>query len=115
MYHPLEEKYHSLYPPKAGDAAEDDGMISSERKKGEEASRPAVWAVVEQCMRAGTLIALRDGKLGRKLPEAESKASGPITRHRGENQKLEVEEASSRRDYVVKDEEKESDGGFFEI
>lgn len=113
MYHPLEEKYHSLYPPKAGDAAEDDGMLSTERKKGEKASRPAVWAVVEQCMRAGTLIALRDGKLGRRLPEA--KASGPITRNRGEKQKLEGEEAGSRRDYVVKDEEKESDGGFFEI
>lgn len=115
MYHPLDEKYHSLYTPKAEDAAQDDGMITTERIKRGKASRPAVWAVVEQCMRAGTLIALRDGKLGRKLPEAEAKASGSITRRRGENQKLEGEDASSSRDYEMKDEEKESDGGFFEI
>lgn len=115
MYHPLDEKYHSLYPPKAGDGAEDDGMISTERIKGGKASRPAIRAVVEQCMRAGTLIALRDGKLGRKLPEAEAKASGSITRRRGENQNLEGEAASSSRDCVMKDEEKESDGGFFEL
>lgn len=112
MYHPLDEKYHSLYPPKAGDAAQDDGMIKTERIKGGIASRPAAWAVVEQCMRAGTLIALRDGKLGRKLPEADAKASSSSTRRRGEDQKP---EASSSRDYVMKDEEKESDGGFFEI
>lgn len=115
MYHPLDEKYHSLYPPKAGDAAQDDGMITTERIKGGKASRPAVWAVVEQCMRAGTLIALRDGKLGRKLHEADAKASSSITRGRGEDQKPEGEDASSSRDYVMKDEEKESDGGFFEI
>lgn len=115
MYHPLDEKYHSLYPPKAEDAAQDDGMITTERIKRGKAFRPPVWAVVEQCMRAGTLIALRDGKLGRKLPEAEAKASGSITRRRGENQKLEGEDASFSRDYEMKDEEKESDGGFFEI
>lgn len=117
MYHPLDEKYHSLYPPKAEDAAQDDDMITTERIKGGKASRPAVWAVVEQCMRAGTLIALRDGTLGRKLPEAEAetKASGSITRRRGENQKTEGKDASSSRDYVMKDEEKEGDGGFFEI
>lgn len=114
MYHPLDEKYQSLYPPKARDAAKDDGMISTERTKGGKASRPALWAVVEQCMREGNLIALRDGKLGRKLPEAEAQASGSITRRRGENQKLEREDASSSRDPVLKDEEKESDGGFFE-
>lgn len=115
MYHPLDEKYHSLYPPKAGDAAQDDGMITTERLKGGEASRPAVWAVVEQCMRAGTLIALRDGKLGRKLPEAEAMASSSISHRRGEVQKPEGEDASSSRDYVPQDEGKESDGGFFEI
>lgn len=115
MYHPLDEKYHSLYPPKAGDTVEDDGMITKERIKEGKAFRPAVWAVVEQCMRSGTLIALRDGKLGRKLPEAEAKASGPIMRRRGENQKLEGEDASSSRDYAMKDEEMDSDGGFFEI
>lgn len=116
MYHPLDEKYHSLYPPKAGDAAQDDGIITTERVNGGEASRPAVWAVVEQCMRAGTLIALRDGKLGRELPEAEAKASSLTTRRGGEVKKPEGEDdASSSRDYVTKDEEKESDGGFFEI
>lgn len=117
MYHPLDEKYHSLYPPKAWDAAQDDGIITAERVKGGEASRPAVWAVVEQCMRAGTLTALRDGKLGRVLPEAEAeaKASSLTTRRSGEVKKPKGEDASSSRDYVTKDEEKESDGGFFEI
>lgn len=114
MYHPLDEKYHSLYPPKAGEAAQDEGMLTAERLKGGEASKPAVWAVVEKCMRAGTLIALRDGKLGRKLPEAEAKASSSITRRRAEVQKAQGEDASSSRDYVMNDEEKESDGGFFE-
>lgn len=115
MYHPLDEKYHSLYPPKLGDAAEDDSRISSERLKGGKASRPAIWAVVEQCMRAGTLIALRDGKLGRKLPEAEARVSELITRSRDENRTVEGEEASSNKDHGLKDEENASDGGFFEI
>lgn len=114
MYHPLDEKYHSLYPPKAGDAAQDDGMITTEWLKGGEASKPEIWAVVEQCMRAGTLTALRDGKMGRKLPEAEAKASSPIIRRRAEVQKSQGEDESSSRDYLMNDEEKESDGGFFE-
>lgn len=115
MYHPLDEKYHSLYPPKVGDAAEDDGRVSTERLKGGEASRPAIWAVVEQCMRAGTLVALRDGRLGRKLPEAEAKASGSITRRRGENRTLEGEDTSLNTGQALKDEENETGGGFFEI
>lgn len=115
MYHPLDEKYHSLYPPKVGDAAEDDGRVSTERLKGGEASRPAIWAVVEQCMRAGTLVALRDGRLGRKLPEAEATASGSITRRRGENRTLEGEDTSLNTGQALKDEENETGGGFFEI
>lgn len=115
MYHPLDEKYHSLYPPKVGDAAEDDGRISTEKLKGGKASRPAIWAVVEQCMSAGTLVALRDGKLGRKLPEAEAKASGSTTRRRGENRTFDGEEASLNTGHALKDDENESDGGFFEM
>lgn len=115
MYHPLDEKYHSLYPPKVGDAAEVDGRISTERLKVGKASRPAMWAVVEQCMRAGTLISLRDGNLGRKLPDAEASASGSITRGRGEYRTLQGKGASSNTGQVLKDEKNDSDGGFFEI
>lgn len=114
MYHPLDEKYRSLYPPKVGDAAEDDGRMSTERIKGGKASRPVIWTVVEQCMSAGTLIALRDGKLGRKLPEYEVKAPGPNTRRPGENITFEGEETSLDTGQLRKDEENESDGGFFE-
>lgn len=115
LYHPLDEKYHSLYPPKVGDAAEDDGRISTERLKVRKASRPAIWAVVEQCMRAGTLISLRDGKLGRKLPEAEANTSGSITRGRDECRTLQGKGAGSNTGQALKDEENDSDGGFFEI
>lgn len=114
IYHPLDEKYHSLYPPKVGDAAEVDGRISTERLKVGKASRPAMWAVVEQCMRAGTLISLRDGNLGRKLPDAEASASGSITRGRGEYRTLQGKGASSNTGQALKDEKNDSDGGFFE-
>ena len=115
MYHPLDEKYHSLYPPKVGDAAKVDGRISTERLKVGKVSRPAMWAVVEECMKAGTLILLRDGELGRKLPEPEANAKVSITRGRGEYRTLQGKGASSNTGQALKDEENDSDGGFFEI
>lgn len=115
IYHPLDEKYHSLYPPMIGNATKVDGRISTEILKVGKASRPAMWAVVEECMKAGTLISLRDGELGRKLPEAEANASVSITRGRGGHRTLQGKGASSNTGQALMDEENDSDGGFFEV
>ena len=67
LFHPLDEKYQSLYPPKGKNGAiEGDGTDNKGARKAG-VTRPSIWTVVEKCMTDGTLEALRDGRLRRSL------------------------------------------------
>lgn len=117
MYHPLDEKYHSLYPPEKRRASKEEEEPDQKTPQEEGSSRPTIWHVVEQCMEQGTLMALRDGKLGRTPPDAKASKAVPKPGHhttatdKGASQK---EKDKSKTEILPKDEDDESDGGFFE-
>ena len=117
MYHPLDQKYHSLYPRETRHANKEEENRDEKKSQAERASRPAIWNVVKQCMEEGTLLALRDGTLGRRLPDATASKVMPklgqqvSATGRGA---LRKEKAKSETEISPKDEKDESDGGFFE-
>lgn len=111
MYHPLDEKYQSLYPPGKRHADKEEEELDQKNPQEERASRPTVWHVVERCMKEGTLVALRDGKLGR-TPKAEPKLGHHDTAT--DNRALGKKRAESKPEILPKDNNDESDGGFFE-
>ncbi|KAL8948358.1 MAG: hypothetical protein Q9222_005454 [Ikaeria aurantiellina] len=110
MYHPLDEKYISLYPNQETERADGEtGSVAT-------TSKPAMWATVEKSMANGSLQALRDGKL-RTSSTASQKPiiAKPDSRHARQN----LPKSSKSRDAqaespVVDEEEDASDGGFFE-
>lgn len=113
MYHPLDVKYHSLYPPppkkepggKEGDA--DRGQ--KEHLRWDRALKPKLWDVVAQCRETGQLEALRDGKLTKGTTKTgEEEPTGSESAH----VKVKRKKASHQREEVKLGEE--SDGGFFE-
>ncbi|KAJ5676255.1 rRNA-processing protein efg1 [Penicillium macrosclerotiorum] len=68
IYYPLTEKYISLYPKSKDEASNEADAISgsesdSKEQKKTTDSKPAIWSVVEKCMKEGTLDLLREGKL----------------------------------------------------
>lgn len=112
LYHPLDQKYQSLYPPRPKDeaggkeGAEDRGGIGPSKRI--RASKPKLWDVVAQCRESGQLEALRDGRL-----------------RNGTTAKVDEEQGGSRSSYakekkikavreVEGDEEGGSAEGFFE-
>ncbi|MCJ1465420.1 18S rRNA maturation protein [Pseudocyphellaria aurata] len=117
MYHPLDEKYTSLYPPETRRSKEEDEDLDQKKAQEESASRPTLWNVVEKCMEDGTLSALRDGKLGRAPPDATASIAAPrmgqnvTAPGKGESRK---EKGKSTTDVLPEAKDDDSDGGFFE-
>ena len=117
IYHPLTEKYQSLFPRQT-DASAAEGQPARKLV----AEKPAMWKLVERCAADGTLEALRDRKLaGISTPEAAAKREPP--------RKKEKAVSRSERDgrsggggagsllskgAVSQEPDEESDGGFFE-
>lgn len=107
IYHPLTEKYQSLFP-RQGSAG---GKETPARKLVTE--KPAMWKVVERCTADGTLEALRDGKLatsiqaGKKknVPEIPRAKRGSESGHAG---------SKSVKSAARREQDEDSDGGFFE-
>lgn len=117
LYHPLDEKYHSLYPPEKRHPNKEEEELDQKNPQEERASRPTIWNVVEQCMEEGTLMALRDGKLGRAPPDATAgKAVTRAGHHDTATDKGPLREGKgkSKTETLPKDDDDESDGGFFE-
>ena len=117
LYHPLDEKYQSLYPRNNDDGAkiEDTFGNRSARKAG--TTRPAIWKVVEDCMTGGTLEALRDGKLRSLLDErlqqnmsSKARLMEPSKKTGNQNGKV----VSPVRKISPAEQDGDSDGGFFE-
>ena len=111
IYHPLTEKYRSIFPRQEN--ADSGGGGTAARKLVRE--KPAMWHVVERCAAEGTLEALREGKLaagipiGRTTPAPLEKAGAKCE---GRNGGLVESKAAKRAKSLERD--GDSDGGFFE-
>ena len=105
IYHPLTEKYQSLFPRQADTGGEE----TPARKLVTE--KPAMWKVVQQCTVDGTLEALREGKLATGIPAGKraSAPEKPTSKHNNKNIS-----AKSSKSAVPQEQHEESDGGFFE-
>ncbi|KAL8667307.1 MAG: hypothetical protein Q9202_000880 [Teloschistes flavicans] len=108
VYHPLTEKYIGIFPRQNTHGKQDERTVAPEK--------PAMWTVVENCMKDGTLQALRDGNLrtntnltSRAQPPA--KSAGP---RRFQKQRNDGHPAEDSGRTTAKEREDESDGGFFE-
>lgn len=82
-------------------------------------SRPAMWNIVEICMRNGTLDALRNGKLTTKLAVGGNKPASAKAHARGPGGGVMINfgtapESTTARPPQEQDSSGESDGGFFE-
>lgn len=107
IYHPLTEKYQSLFP-RQEDAG---GGETAARKLVTE--KPAMWKVVEQCTADGTLEALRDGKLATGIPVGHWKPAleKPSSKSQSKNDRG---RSRSSKSAALQEHDEESDGGFFE-
>ena len=106
IYHPLTEKYRSLFPRQE----DTPGGEAAARKL--VTVKPAIWNMVEQCTADGTLEALRDGKLvtGISAKEKKPPPEKPRSTRKVENGLAESKLAKD----IAPQEDEESDGGFFE-
>ena len=107
IYHPLNEKYQSLFPRQGNTGGEE----TPARKLVTE--KPAMWKVVEQCTADGNLEALREGKLATGIP-ASKRASAPEKSTSKHNNKTARAGSKSSQGAVPQEQHEESDGGFFE-
>ncbi|KAE8146118.1 hypothetical protein BDV25DRAFT_55747 [Aspergillus avenaceus] len=146
IYYPLTEKYIALYADgKKKDQTkptndDEDGDAGYKLVHATAAERPAMWPVVEQCMKDGTLGLLRDGKLnarsGKEDARAEPKKASNETKKNKETATKASANPSKRDDKKAKsskpaprdnhrssrappppsnDDGDDSDGGFFEM
>ena len=113
QYSPLTEKYESIYRNKTSSDVQPDDTRRS---------RPAMWTIVEDCMEAGTLEALREGKLAKPMSirrekptqNKESRKSGRGLESSGvllDSTKKHSRQSEQPRE---SDDDDQSDGGFFE-
>ncbi|GAB1211427.1 18S rRNA maturation protein [Aspergillus terreus] len=141
IYYPLTEKYIALYAAvkknKDGttDGAADDSDVDAAYKlvHATREEKPAMWHVVEKCMKDGTLELLREGKLD--TPDVDSTGKGSqkskIDKH-AQSKTDQTKSKSKKSEYkdtkhatkgkgrsvtsAASDENgDESDGGFFEM
>ena len=107
IYHPLTEKYQSLYPRQEGAGAEGTAVRTLVKDK------PAMWKVVERSTVDGTLEALRDGKLETGIPAGKRKPAPEKSRSKctGKNDRA---ESKSSKGAASQGQDEGSDGGFFE-
>jgi len=109
MYHPLAEKYISLFPRDETAEARDYTSVDVGKPR-----KLPMWKIVEDCMETGKLPELRDGKLKSNYSRNESriKSTGSDTNPQSDKAK------NFSQDRIVKKDEDErsgeSDGGFFE-
>ena len=108
IYHPLTEKYRSIFP-RQGDT---DGEKTPARKLVTE--KPAMWEVVEQCTADGTLEALRDGKLASGIPAGKGIPAPEKTRSKRKGKNSRAGSNPSKSVVMSQEQHEESDGGFFE-
>ncbi|KAL8843946.1 MAG: hypothetical protein Q9176_001641 [Flavoplaca citrina] len=113
LYHPLSQKYASLFPRKTVQGPLDGTDTATAQAR---QNKPTMWAIVESCMERGTLQALRDGNL--PTGDVSSQELQPITAMTLQRQdsKKQKQARQSKHDAnpTITEQEDESDGGFFE-
>ncbi|KAL8928136.1 MAG: hypothetical protein Q9172_001046 [Xanthocarpia lactea] len=116
LYHPLTEKYKSLFPRKETQGPRDGtDTTGTETVQGRQ-HKPAMWAIVESCMGIGTLQALRDGKLrtGTASVKASQLNTAKSINHQAREKQQKARRGKCEAIPTVTEQEDESDGGFFE-
>ena len=115
LYHPLTEKYVSLFPRKETQGQRDGtDTTGAETVQGRQ-HKPAMWAVVESCMGVGSLQALRDGKLrtGTASVKVSQVTTAKSINHEARKKQQKARRGRSEAISTVTEQEDESDGGFF--
>ena len=119
QYFPLDMPYVSLFPRKKDDEEDEDG--SEEQAAPERKGDEVMWQKVKQCMAHGTLDALRNGKLRKVesededvLPKTSAKREGKRSRKQDVPNRTEVWKGAKSSNDLTRDDDDESDGGFFE-
>lgn len=141
IYYPLTEKYIALYAAvkknKDGttDGAADDSDVDAGYKlvHATREEKPAMWHVVEKCMKDGTLELLREGKLdtpdvdstgkGSQKPKKDKHAQSKTDQTKSKSKKSEYKDTKhatkgkgrSVTSAASDENGDESDGGFFEM
>lgn len=108
IYHPLTEKYQSLF------SRQEDAEGGETAKRKLVAKKPIMWQVVEQCTAQGTLEALRDGKVATSISIGERKPSAPEKPRSKQDNKNGPAGLKSSKTTARQAQDDESDGGFFE-
>lgn len=123
IYHPLTEKYRSLYP-RSDEKGSEEG--ESDRKKADQevgevsGKKPPIWNIVESSMAEGTLEDLRDGKIGRRAeviqtkPTAKQEPRAVKKGKEGDGNDRDRARAKYTEEIVADEDDALSDGGFFE-
>lgn len=121
---PLDQKYEGIYPRGANDLSGNPIREAEEQGNGGDtekilASRPAMWTIVENCMRNGTLESLRNGKMTTTLSMRSKKPAATKAHARGPGGGVMVNfgsapEPTKARPSREQQSGDESDGGFFE-
>ncbi|KAL8757061.1 MAG: hypothetical protein Q9199_002502 [Rusavskia elegans] len=116
LYHPLTQKYISLFPRNETQGAVDGTATSGTEMKQARQDKPAMWAVVESCMENGTLQALRDGNLrtGTAPVKALQSTTAKTLHHQASKKQQKAQQSKPDAIPTVTEQEDGSDGGFFE-
>ena len=107
IYHPLTEKYQSIFPRQENSA----GGVTAARQLVRD--KPAMWKVVERCTAEGTLEALREGRVAVGISVGKGTPAPEKNRSKREAKKGHVGSKSSKS-VAPQEQDEESDGGFFE-
>jgi hypothetical protein len=117
LYHPLDEKYKSLYPRNGAVVGMTEDGTDHQRVRTAGTTKPAVWKVVESSMTNGTLEALRDGRLRKSLLDDRLQQHSQAKGRRFESGKTAKDQnvkGLSTKKTVLSKQDADSDGGFFE-
>lgn len=115
MYYPLTEKYIGLFPRQGTQNAPILEGASMKTSALPQEKKPAMWKVVESCMKDGTLQALRDSNLRSATALPIRPRASTKTGHRSVSKKQqEATKAGCSETMAVAENEDHSDGGFFE-
>lgn len=117
IYYPLDQHYVSLFPRKKridGDRAEEEEDDVEDGKEDIERQGDAeMWQMVRQCMAAGTLDDLRNGRLTQG-DSSNSTITLPDPTQASVTRPAQISGATTGRREIEEEDDADSDGGFFE-
>ncbi|KAL8723518.1 MAG: hypothetical protein Q9181_007269 [Wetmoreana brouardii] len=116
LYHPLAEKYVSLFPRVETPKEQERKATSAADPRQIRENKPTIWKIVESCMENGTLQALRDREL--RTSVIRPRPRQPVTSKPGsrdaKKKQQQKQENGSAASLAANEGEVDSDAGFFE-